>query len=84
MVQKNYRSNIQMFELFIVFKFNIVLIVLSRPISRMPRRMEVKDLKSAQLARQRSLGKSFSRKMLKRSNKAALCGMRGQRKLKHC
>jgi hypothetical protein len=62
----------------------------SRPTARMLRRMEVKDLKSAQLARQRSLGKSSSRKMLKRSNKAALCGRRAgqskmvQRNLKQC
>ena len=51
----------------------------SRPTARMLRRMEVKDLKSVQLAIQRSLGKSSSRKMLKRS--AALCGRRGQSKM---
>ena len=62
----------------------------SRPTARMLRRMEVKALKSAQLARQRSLGKTSSRKMLKRSNKAALCGRRAgqskmvQRILKQC
>ena len=53
----------------------------SRPTARMLRRLEVKDLKSAQLARQRTLGKSSSRKILKRSNKAALCGRRGQSKM---
>ena len=62
----------------------------SRPTARMLRRMEVKDLKSVQQARQRSLGKSSSRKMLKRSNKAALCGRRPgqikmvQRNIKQC
>ena len=53
----------------------------SRPTARMLKRMEVKDMKSAQLARQRTLGKSSSRKILKLSNKAALCGRRGQSKM---
>lgn len=51
----------------------------TKPLAKILRKTEEKHLKSAQLARQRYFGKSSSRKMLKRSNKAAMASGRSNK-----